>query len=165
MAEISIFNKKAVDTLHNPEDLDKYVRVTSTSVWLVILACIVLLAGMFTWACLGTVSSGITTTGMKVDEAVICYVDPTSIDRFEVGSLARVNETEMTVSSIGSIPLSRDEARETLDSDYLTSTLMTSDWGYRVELSGENDFSEYTPLNVYITSEQIPPISLVFGNN
>lgn len=165
MAENTIFNKKAVDTLRNPEDLDKYVRVTSTSVWLILLACIALLAGLLAWACLGTVTSGISTTGMKVNEDVICFVDPTTLDRFEVGSLATVNEAEMTVSSIDSLPLSRDEAQDILGSDYLVSILMTGDWGYRVVLSGENEFTEFTPLNVYITSEQIPPISLVFGNN
>lgn len=165
MAEASIFNKKAVETLHNPEDLDKYVRVTSANVWLVILACTALLVGLLTWACLGTVTSGISTTGMRVNKSVICFVDPTSIDRIKVGSLARVNETEMTVSSIDALPLSRDEVRATMGNDYLSSLLVTGDWGYRVELSGANDFTEYAPLDVYIISEQIPPISLVFGNN
>ena len=63
-ASSSIFNKKASEKLRNPDDLDKYLRVTNPSVWIVIAACVVLLLGLLAWGVFGTVSTSVKGIGV-----------------------------------------------------------------------------------------------------
>ena len=49
------FRKKSVEQVHSPEELNDYIRVTSPSVWLVLLAIVLLLIGIVAWSILGTV--------------------------------------------------------------------------------------------------------------
>ncbi|MCR5418705.1 MAG: hypothetical protein K6E84_07310 [Lachnospiraceae bacterium] len=50
-----LFRKKSLDRVSSPEQLNDYIRVTTPSVWLVLLALILLLVGMLIWSVFGTV--------------------------------------------------------------------------------------------------------------
>ena len=49
------FRKESLERINSPEELKDYIRVTTPSVWLVLLATAILLAGMLAWSVLGTV--------------------------------------------------------------------------------------------------------------
>ena len=51
----SIFRQKSMDRVSSPEQLNDYIRVTTPSVWLVLLAVVVLLVGILAWSIFGTV--------------------------------------------------------------------------------------------------------------
>ena len=51
----SIFRKKSMDRVSGPESLNDYIRVTSPSVWIALLALVVLLAGMLAWSIFGRI--------------------------------------------------------------------------------------------------------------
>ncbi len=51
-----IFRKKSMDRVSNPEALNDYIRVTTPSVWVVLIALVVLLVGMLAWSILGRVT-------------------------------------------------------------------------------------------------------------
>ena len=53
--ESSIFRKKSMDRVSSPEALNDYIRVTTPSVWIVLLALAALLVGMLAWSVFGTV--------------------------------------------------------------------------------------------------------------
>ena len=55
--EKSIFRQKSMDRISSPEDLNDYIRVTNPSVWVVLLALVLLLIGMLSWSILGTVET------------------------------------------------------------------------------------------------------------
>ena len=50
-----LFRKKSMDKINSPEELNDYIRVTSPSVWLVLLAIVMILVGTLVWGALGTV--------------------------------------------------------------------------------------------------------------
>ena len=52
-----IFREKSIERVSSPEELNDYIRVTSPSVWLVLAALIILLAGMLVWSIFGTVEA------------------------------------------------------------------------------------------------------------
>ena len=52
---MSIFRQKSVDRVSSPEQLNDYIRVTTPSVWLVLIAATLLLTGMVVWSIFGTV--------------------------------------------------------------------------------------------------------------
>ena len=49
-----LFRQKAIDKMSSPDELADYLKVTSPSVWAVLAAVVVLLAGLIAWACVGT---------------------------------------------------------------------------------------------------------------
>ncbi len=53
--ESGIFRKKSLERVSGPEELNDYMRVTTPSVWIVLAALVILLAGMLAWSVFGTV--------------------------------------------------------------------------------------------------------------
>lgn len=158
----SIFTQKAADKLRSPDDLDEYVRVTNPSVWVVLAACTALMIGLFAWGFLGTAETNVSATGTFVKDEVICFLPAEKASNVTVGDVANVGGKLLNVKSISRMPVSRVEASEIVEGDYLASTLVTDDWTYVVHLDGEARFDEGVPLPVTITIERIPPIKLIF---
>ena len=52
---MSIFRQKSIDRVSSPEQLNDYIRVTTPTVWLVLLALVILLLGILAWSVFGTV--------------------------------------------------------------------------------------------------------------
>ena len=54
---MSIFRQKSIDRVSSPDQLNDYIKVTTPSVWLVMIAVILLLIGMVAWSVFGTVEA------------------------------------------------------------------------------------------------------------
>lgn len=54
---MSIFREKSMERVSSPEQLNDYLKVTTPSVWLVLLALVILLAGILAWSVFGTVEA------------------------------------------------------------------------------------------------------------
>jgi len=161
----SIFNQRAADKLRSPDDLDKYVRVTNPSVWIIFAACAALLVGLLAWGVFGSVTTSVSATGARVDGQVVCLLSGDDAARVHVGDPATVSGSSMTVSAISEVPLSREEANAFLQSDYLSAVLMGSNsWTYVVTFDGDaSEIPEGVPVTVGITTELVSPISLILG--
>ena len=163
---MSIFNKRATEKLQSPDDLDQYVRVTNPSVWIVLAACVALLAGLLAWGVFGAVTTSVTATGVAVNGRALCFLTAENAAQVEVGDNAVVSGELMKVSEVSAVPLSRDEAGHVLASDYLVSTLISGDWAYMVTFSGDvEELATGVPLSVSIMTESVSPISLILGGN
>ncbi len=68
-----IFRKKSLERVSSPEQLNDYIRVTTPSVWLVLIAVILLLVGLLAWSVFGTVNVN-TTTGEAMTVHPITFV-------------------------------------------------------------------------------------------
>lgn len=160
----SIFNKRATEKLRSPDDLEKYVRVTNPSVWVVLAACIAMLVGLLAWGIFGAVTTSVSGTGTMLDNKVVCFLSAEDAAHVVEGNDAVVQGESMTVTSKSQVPLSRDEASKVLESDYLVSALLPDDWAYEVTLEGDtSEMAEGVPLALSITTERIAPISLILG--
>lgn len=51
-----IFREKSLERVSSPEQLNDYIRVTTPSVWLVLIAVIFLLIGGLVWSIMGKVT-------------------------------------------------------------------------------------------------------------
>lgn len=159
------FNQKAAEKLRSPDDLDAYVRVTNPSLWLVLFACLAIVAGLLAWGIFGAVTTNITTTGTVVKETPMCFLSPEEVAQVSVGDAAIVYDRKMTVVEVSAVPLSVEEQSHLLDSDYLVSALSKGNWAYRVTFAGDVDgLAEGVPLTVSITTERMAPISLILRN-
>lgn len=55
MENNTIFRQKSIYKVSSPEKLDDYIRVTTPSVWIVLIAIVLLLAGGIVWSIFGEV--------------------------------------------------------------------------------------------------------------
>lgn len=53
--EKKIYREKSMQRVSSPEQLNDYIRVTTPSVWMVLLAIVILLVGMLAWSIFGKV--------------------------------------------------------------------------------------------------------------
>ena len=164
-ASSSIFNKKATEKLRSPDDLDKYVRVTSPSVWVVLAACVALLVGLLSWGVFGAVTTNVTATGTVVNGTAMCLLTADDVAEVNEGDVAYVGEKKMTVAKVSSIPLSSGEAKDLLKDDYLVYSLMKGDWCFTVTFEGDTEgLEEGIPVSVNITTSRKAPITLILRN-
>ncbi len=70
--EKSIFRQKSIDKVTSPEQLDDYIKVTTPSVWLILIAAAVLIIGTVIWGVFGTIQIN-TEDGVK-EVAPISYI-------------------------------------------------------------------------------------------
>lgn len=162
----SIFNRKAVDRLRSPDDLEKYVRIANPSVWVALAACAALLMGLLAWGIFGSVTTSVSGTGVVVDGEAMCFLSAEDAAKVHVGDETNFGGNAMTVSEVTAIPLSRDEAGKVLTNDYLVNSLVKGDWAYQVVFDGDtSSLAEGVPITMSITVERIAPITLILGGN
>ena len=158
----SIFTKQARERLQSPDDLDRYVRVTSPSVWVVLGAILALLAGLFAWGVFGSVSANVGAKAACVDGQTFCFLDSASVAKVNEGDEAVVDGQSTKVALVSKTPYSSEEVRSMLNNDFLSHTLMSEDWAYIVVFDAVS-VEEGVPLTASITTERVAPISLVLG--
>ncbi len=52
----SVFREKSIRRVSSPEELNDYIHVTTPSVWIVLIALVVLLVGMLVWSIFGEIT-------------------------------------------------------------------------------------------------------------
>ena len=91
-----IFRKKSMDKISSPEQMNDYIRVANPSVWMILIAVIVLLAGVCVRGMFGRLDTRIQTGGVCTDGKLVCYIGEADFKKVEVG---------MTTKGIPSRPL------------------------------------------------------------
>jgi hypothetical protein len=101
MAE-PIFREKSLQRITSPEELGDYLRVTSPSVWLVLAAVILLLAGMLIWSASSSIDSFVTGTAQVENGSMrILFDDEQIAQSVQTGMTVKVGETESAITGIG----------------------------------------------------------------
>ncbi|MBQ7473286.1 MAG: hypothetical protein IJS79_02935 [Oscillospiraceae bacterium] len=98
----SLFRKESVDHIQSPEQLSDYMRVTNPSVWVVLIAVIVLLAGMLVWSAAAQIDSfapGV--ADVRDGEAVMIFDDAQVAKNVETGMMITIGENEYPIASVG----------------------------------------------------------------
>ncbi len=72
MESQKLFRKQAIEKIQSPDQLNDYIRVTTPSVWLILLSVLLLTAGILVWAVFGEIR--VTTEEGTKTVAPITYV-------------------------------------------------------------------------------------------
>lgn len=98
--EKQLFRKKSIDRISSPEELNNYLRVTNPSVWIGLLAIILLLAGLIVWASVDTLET-------KTDALVEAkngelMVIVTGVDALKVqeGMIVRIDNEDSSIDAV-----------------------------------------------------------------
>ena len=97
-------NKNQIQ-ISSPEQLHDYLHVTSPTIWIVLVAIILLLVFSLIWSSRAAIDSyaDVTATVNK-GTMVLRLADPESKDTFQSGMKVIVGETTETISSVGHDP-------------------------------------------------------------
>ncbi len=146
------------------DELDRAVKITTPGIWMVLLACFALLAGILAWGFFGTVSAGVSASGIMENGKLVCILDPDEAELIKKGDTAVIDGKNFSIEKIGSVPLSRTEAKELLGSDYLVSENMNGDWALPVTLVPEDNgvFPDGSLLSFKIVTGRISPVSMIW---
>ena len=112
-----IFRKKSLEKIKSPETLDEYIKVSSPSVWLLLISVIILLIGACVWGVFGHIDSTVPAAVQVKNESAICYIDEKDISSVQQGLTVKFSDIEAKIDSIGekteqgySCSLSMDES-------------------------------------------------------
>lgn len=87
-----------MDRISSPEDLTDYLKVTNPGVWIVLIAIIVLMAGILVWSCVGTLeTSAPVTVSVNDHEAMVVLKDGGSISQ---GMPLSVSSEKASIASV-----------------------------------------------------------------
>lgn len=153
-----IFRRKSIDKVSSPEQLNDYIRVSNPSVWIILTAIILILAGVLVWGIFGRLDTQVIAASECIDGEVICYVKEADIERVEIGAEFSVDGMLGTITDIGPTPVAVTDDMD----PYLVyiGGLARGEWMYVV--TGRADVKDgfYT---AQITTESIRPISFVLN--
>lgn len=152
-----IFRKKSIDRISSPEQLDDYIRVTGSSVWMVLLAVAALLVGVCVWGIFGRLETELAVAVKVENGQVTCYVRESDILSVAPGMPVRLEGQEYMVETVSDVPAIVSENME----DYLLHIggLKTGEWVYLVN-AGESGLAD----GIYeagIIADSVSPVSFV----
>ena len=97
-----LYREKSLDRISSPEQLNDYLHVTNASVWVILAAVIVLLAGMLIWASAANIESYTEgSSEVKAGVMTIRFQDQKFAKNVQAGMPVTAGDTKTTVKSIG----------------------------------------------------------------
>ena len=103
--ENRIFREKSLEQISSPEQMNDYLQVTNPAVWLVLVAIILLLAGMLIWSSIASIDSFATGTAQVENGSMVITFDDIQIaSDVEPGMKVTVGDASETITSVGTAP-------------------------------------------------------------
>lgn len=154
----TLFRKKSLDKVSSPEQLNDYIRVSPPSVWMMLAAIIVLLAGVCVWGIFSRLDTVVKAVGECDDGVFTCYVRDSDISELRTGMEITVDGEQGRVTDIETVPV---EVTEDMDSYLLyLGGLAKGEWVYavRAQVPAEDGIYE-----AQIMVEGVAPMSFVWN--
>ena len=95
-----IFRQKSIDRISSPEQLTDYLRVTNPGIWVLLVAIILLLGGLFVWSMVGnleTVADGVAVVDNGTAQIMVTDTVNGDIDS---GMTVRIGDDEYSIATV-----------------------------------------------------------------
>lgn len=156
--------KKALERLQSPDDLDKYLRMTTSGIWVTIIACIAILLGIGAWAFFGSVADRITLQGFVGIDGIVCFVDSDTALRIKEGDFAYVDGVAEKVTHVEEWASEAGRyAEEGMTDLQIRQMAGDVEMIHPVFISDSRNLELKTSVQVTITIDQKTPVSMIFG--
>ena len=126
----TIFREKSLEKISSPEQMNDYIRVSSPSVWMVLTAVIVLLAGVCVWGVFGHLDTAVQTGGVCTNGRLTVFVGEEDHDKIRENAVISVDGVEYAVAEITNAPVRVDDQID----PYIVhlAGFAEGDWVYRL---------------------------------
>ena len=160
----SFFSRKAAGRLQSPDDLDKYLRMPTPGIWISIIACVAILAGVGAWAFFGSAAERITLKGAAGMDGVVCFVDTDTALRIKEGDFAYVDgvaeHVKFVVDTAVDVHLYKQEGITDLEIRQLAGD---EEMIHPIVITDSRKLPLKKMVQVTITVDEKTPISMIFG--
>jgi len=134
----NLFRESAVDKIKSPEQLNEYMKVTGMGLWIILGGLVAVFAAFAIWGFLGSIPQTAVITGTALSPgdnplAVYCYLPIQEAQQIAVGMPVQVSPDYApkeqfgyiygTVKSVGHMPVSADQLKTSLGSDFSLVTV------------------------------------------
>lgn len=155
----TIFREKSLEKISSPEQMNDYIRVSSPSVWMVLAAVIVLLAGVCVWGVFGHLDTAVQTGGVCTNGRLTVFVGEEDHDKIRENAVISVDGVEYAVAESTNAPVRVDDQID----PYIVhlAGFTEDDWVYRLcaDAPGLAD-GVYT---VSVVTERVRPLDFVLN--
>lgn len=152
----TVFRQKSLDRINSPEALDRYIKTTNPSVWVLLVAIIIFLAGIIVWGVFGTIENK-KTEGCSIKSGVVtCVIKETDSAEIKKDSFIVVNGEHVTVENVNG-PVNNPIN----DAILHLSGVEEGEWYYTV--SGKTSASNSESVACEVVFESINPIKFVLN--
>ena len=152
----SIFRKQSMESVSSPEQLGDYITSASPSVWLVLIAIILLLVGVCVWGIFGRLDTTVTAGAVSSNGELLLYIPEADSEKIKNGLKVTVDEKEYTISEVSASPV---ELGAECDAYALhASSLKQGDFAYVASAHTDLPDGSY---KAEITVDSVSPISFV----
>ena len=128
----SLFRKKSLERISSPEQLNAYIRVSTPSVWLVLTAIAVLLAGVCVWGIFGHMDTVLPAVAVCREGDTTAYVRKDDAGRVPKDAAVSLDGVQGKVVSLSAEPVQVDESF----TEYMlyVGNLQQGEWVYAAKL-------------------------------
>jgi len=161
-----MFRETALSKMSSADDLDRYLKVTNPSAWVVIGAVTVLVIAGLIWGMTASLPISQTATGVVKDGQVVCFLplgkDAVATTDSKVTAAGR----DASIVSVDDSPYSQREVSEALSSDYAAASMGSVAWSYKVVIALPDELSSWEEgddVPVVITTKEVAPLGYLFG--
>lgn len=164
----TLFRKNSLDRISSPEQLNDYIKVSTPSIWIVLIALFILLAAIVIWGITGSIPTTINLQGITQDGQAVCYLDPDAAAAVKAGqevTMALPNQEKSgngVVKNVGTTPMSASEISVELNSDYLVQALAGKGFAVKAVIALDaTDIADGTLLELNIVTDEVRPIDFL----
>ena len=102
MEESSVYRKESMERIQSPEQLNDYLHITNPTIWVVLAAVILLLAGMLIWSGFARIDSFAAGTAVVENgELTIVFDDADRARGVTAGMDVEVGDVNAPIKSVG----------------------------------------------------------------
>jgi len=153
-----IFRKESLARFTSPENLDKYIRSTTPSLWLLLATIIVILVGVIVWGSFGKIdSTSVVGCSVENNGIITSYISETGYEKICDESYIEINGEKYDITSISGPFIVGSDSNSFL---IQASEIESGSWYYIVRSVSNLSNGEYKGKIVY---EKISPISFIIN--
>lgn len=154
-----IFRQKSMEKISSPEQMNDYIRVSNPSVWMILAAVIVLLAGVCVWGMFGCLDTSFQTGGVCRDGCLTVYVKEADFAKIKGKAILSVDGSELSLSDLPGSPVRLDDSAD----PYLLHLIDASagDWVYVLTVDAKDMKSGM--FSVSVITERVKPLDFVLN--
>jgi len=154
----NLFRQKSLERISSPEQLSSYIRVSTPSVWLLLTAIVILLAGVCVWGVFGHMDTTLPVVAVSQEGGVTAWVREADAEKIRAGSVVSIGSAEGTVQSIDTAPVKVDETF----TDYMrhVGNLREGEWVFAAKLEISCPDGVHT---AQIVIDSVHPMSFVLN--
>lgn len=156
-----LFRKVSMERVYSPEQLNQYIRVSNPSVWLLLLAVIILLSSACIWGITGRLETTLSVKAVVRDNEAVFFLSEGQYAQVKEGMDVRVGGAAGVVATLPVVPASYESLCIGMEEyELYAAGVVRGSWHYPVKTAMELPDGVY---DAQIVTESVSPLSFMIN--